>query len=198
MNNKSFLAVLFAAFFMVSSYTVFAKETRRADVGEAKMLDVSIEFYGSYGKTITNGGGVEYHVFGLIFRENKVYIPSLWGEFPLYFFDTTVGVRVRVHNRGPKKSAKIMIKTISQVLHTNGSAGFQLAPTQEIEIEVARGETKVIDRSFLIPYSEQADSGLDLFTVKVLHQNKGGGKGNEDPSLIMAKRGVFCPPKFKP
>jgi len=198
MYKKLSFTTFIAVFLMLSSFVVMAKAPEKGHVGETKMLNVSIEFSNSFGKTVTSASGIDYHVWGLVFHENKVYIPSLWGEFPLYFFDTTVGATVRVTNKGPRQRTKILIKTNAQVLHTDGSAGFQLAPAQTKEVVVMRGETKVIDASFMIPYSPQADSGLDLFTVKILHQNEGGGPGNSEPALIMSKRGVFCPPKFKP
>ena len=166
-------------------------------IGEQNMLDVNIQFSNSYGNTITNSAGTYYNFFGYTFYENKVYQPQYWGVFPLYFFNTQVGVTVKVTNKGPRAKSKIRIKTDAFVLNTDGSSGVSLADPKITDIEVNKGETKTIDASFIAEYREGADSGLDRFIVKVLHINEGGGPGNEEPSLIMSKEGVFCPPEYK-
>lgn len=182
---------------MILSLSVRANEAK-GHLGEAGMLDVNIQFSDSFGTTVTNAGGTDYHFWGIVIHEDKVYVPSLWGEFPLYFFGERVGVTVTVTNKGPRNKAKIIIKTESNALHTDGTLGVALSPVQVQEVFLAKGETKVIDASFIAEYAPGADSGLDMFSVKVLHQNEGGnGSGNQEPSLIMVKKGVFCPPEYK-
>jgi hypothetical protein len=166
-------------------------------IGEQNMLDVSISFSNSYGNTITNATGTYYNFFGYTFYENKVYPSHYWGNFPLYFFDTQAGVTVKVTNKGPRAKSKVRIKTDAFVLNTDGSSGVSLMDQKVIDVDVNKDETKTIDASFIAEYREGADSGLDRFVVKVLHVNEGGGPGNEEPSLIMLKEGVFCPPKYK-
>lgn len=164
--------------------------------GERKMFDVEIKFFNSFGKTITNETGTYYNFWGYTFYEPKVYPEEYWGEFPLYFFGSEVGVIVKVKNNGPRKKAKIRIKVEAYVLKTDGSNGVSLMEPKTIDIIVNKGEEKEIDASFIAEYVEGAESGLDRFIVKVLHINEGGGKGNPEPSLIMQKEGVFCPPEY--
>ena len=162
--------------------------------GERQMLDVDIQFSGSAGTTITNASGIFYYYGVHVIKENKVYPPEYWGEYALYFFGTKVPVTVTVRNSGPRAKAKIRVKTEAYCLHTDGSSGVALMSPMVIDVEVGRGETKTIDSSFVCGYTAGAESGLDRFTVKVLHMNRGGGKGNLEPALIMSKEGVFCPP----
>lgn len=164
--------------------------------GEVKQLDVQVEFHSSFGTTVADAQGTHYHIGNFVSHEDKVYASSIWGEYPLYFFGSTVGVKVKVTNSGPRAKAKLRIRSEAHYLRIDGSNGKELAPGKEIEVEVAKGETKEIDASFLVPWTEDAESGLDVLTVKVLHANEGEAAG--DPALIMAKRAVFCPPKFRP
>lgn len=165
--------------------------------GEQKMLVADIQFSGAAGTTVTNADGVDYCFWGYVAHEDKVYPPKYWGTFPLYFFGEKVGVTVTVTNKGPRAKSKIRIKTECYVLNTDGSSGVALTAPKVIDAEVARGETKVIDASFVVQYVAGAESGLDRFLIKVLHINEGGGPGNEEPGLIMVKEGIFCPPKPK-
>lgn len=165
--------------------------------GEQTMLDVSINFLNSSGNTITNASGVYYNFWGYTFFENKVYTLQYWGIFPLYFFGEKVGVTVKVTNKGPRAKTKVRVKTEANVLLTNGESGVALTDPKIIDAEITRGETRTIDASFIAEYRDGADSGLDRFVVKVLHINEGVGRpGNSEPSLIMSKEGVFCPPKY--
>lgn len=194
MNNKITILVLVILFSLIFVPQSFAKQGKH--VGEQNMLDVDIQFSNSYGETITNADGIFYHFYGMVIHENKVYSSKYWGEFPLYFFGTTTGVTVKVTNNGPSAKAKVRIQTEANVLRTDGSNGVTLAEARVIDVEVARGETKTIDASFVAQYVPGAESGLDRFTVKVSHMNEGGGKGNPEPALIMVKEGVFCPPEY--
>lgn len=189
---KLFICVVSVS--LICSSFAFSKQGEHK--GEQKMLDVTIEFSKSFGKTITNKDGIFYHVGGGVSYEKKIYPEQYWGEFALYFFGVPAGITVRVTNKGPRAKARIRIKTESYVLRTDGSSGSSLMEPKVIDVEVPLGETKVIDASFTVEYSPGAESGLDRFLVKVLHMNEGGGKGNEEPALIMVKEGVFCPPEY--
>lgn len=196
MNNKHIILISVILFSLVIVPQSFAKAGKHT--GEQKMLDVDILFTDSYGRTITNADGIFYHYYGITAYENKVYPSKYWGEYPLYFFGTETGVTVKVTNNGPRAKAKVRITTEAYVLRTDGSNGAALAEPRVIDVEVARGETKTIDASFVGEATPGAESGLDRFIVKVSHANEGGGKGNLEPALIMAKEGVFCPPEYRP
>jgi hypothetical protein len=165
--------------------------------GEQKALDVDIHFTNPLGTTVTDAQGVAYQYGGYVFREDKIYPQQYWGIFPLYFFDLETGVLVRITNNGPREKMKVRVVTEAYVLRTDGSNGAAMKAPQSTEVEVARGETKTINASFVTPYTPDAESGLDRFIVKVLHVNEGGGPGNSEPGLIMAKEGIYCPPKFR-
>ncbi|MFH1352463.1 MAG: hypothetical protein ABIH68_02690 [bacterium] len=186
------VAVLFIYFSLNLVSQSIAREGNH--YGERQMLDVDIQFSGSAGTTITNAAGIFYHYYGRVLKENKIYPPEYWGEYPLYFFGTRVPITVTVRNSGPRAKAKIRVRTECNCLLTDGSNGVALMSPLVIDAEVGKGETKTIDSSFVCGYVAGAESGLDRFTVKVMHMNSGGGPGNEEPALIMSKEGVFCPP----
>ncbi len=163
-------------------------------MGERRQLDVDIVFSQEYGVTITDETGIHYHIGDWVFDEDKVYPSQYWGEFPLYYFGTEVGVAVTIRNNGPQKKAKLRIRTEAHVLLTDGTSGVALAAPQEFDVEVMRDESVTIDASFVAEYVAGAESGLDRFLVTVLHPNQGGG----DPAIIMQKEGVFCPPDMEP
>ena len=163
--------------------------------GEVKQLEVDISFYGQYGHTVTDRNGTFYYFFGYCFYEPKVYPPEYWGVFPLYFFDTSTGIKIATTNKGPRNRAKLTIRTQAYCLNTDGSNGAELLAPTDQDIDVDVGETEVVDASFVSRFVEGADSGLDRLVVKVLHPNEGGGPGNADPALIMVKEAVFCPPE---
>jgi hypothetical protein len=165
-------------------------------VGEVKQLEVDVAFSGQYGQTVTDENGIFYHFWGYVFHEDKVYPPEYWGVFPLYFFDTEVGATVTVKNNGPRKRAKLRIRTEVYCLRADGSNGAELTSPQEVDIDLGPGETATINASFIAGYAEGAESGLDRMIIKVLHPNTGGGPGNSDPALIMMKEAIFCPPEY--
>jgi hypothetical protein len=166
-----------------------------AHKGEKKQLDVDISFFGESGWTVTNADGTEYHRYsGSVKYEDKVYPSEYWGTFPLYFFGYQTGITVTVTNNGPRKVAKLRITTEAYQLRTDGSSGHALREPTSIDIELARGETRTIDASFVVNQTPESESGLDRFIVKVSHPNEGGGNGNTEPGLIMVQEGVFCPP----
>ncbi len=191
MNRR--VGVSFICLCLIFVSLLLSKQSRH--IGEQRMLDVNIQFFNASGKTITNANGVYYYFWGYVIHEDKVYPSRYWGEYPLYFVGRKAGVKVTITNRGPRAKAKVRIKTEAYVLLPNGSNGATLMAPKIIDIEVARGQTKTIDASFLVPDGPDIDSGLDRFLVKVLHINHGGGPGNSEPGLIMVKEGVFCPPK---
>ena len=165
-------------------------------IGERNQLDMSFGFSGSYGDTITDESGTYYCYYGQVYYEPKVYPPEYWGVFPLYFFDTQVGMNVTVANLGPRRTENLRVETECRVLRTDGSSGTQLSPPQHYDFELDRDESVTIDTSFS-PVSTvdlEADSGLDRVLVKLLHPNL--GKDAKDPALIMSKEGVICPPEF--
>ena len=165
-------------------------------LGETRQLEVEITFWGEFGQTVTDENGTHYYRYsGGTSHEDKVYPPEYWGTFPLYYFGMSNGVTVTIRNNGPRRKAKLCIRTEAYVLRTDGSSGHALIAPREIEVEVARGETETIDASFIIFYTPQSESGMDLFFVKVSHANEGGGPGNSEPALIAVKQGVFCPPE---
>jgi hypothetical protein len=166
--------------------------------GEVKQLDVSIDFHSAYGQTITDASGIRYcNLAGRCSYENKVYPPEYWGVYAMYYFGRPNGITVTVTNNGPRQVAKLRITTECYVLRTDGTNGGQMMEPRIIDIEVEKGETKVIDASFTAYYTPGLDSGLDRFIVKVSHPNQGGGPGNSDPALIMVKEAVFCPPELE-
>lgn len=165
--------------------------------GEQKQLDVDISFSGSSGTTVTDSEDITFSFWGYSYSQDKVYPKEYWGSYPLYFFGDKVGVTVKVTNNGPRRRAKLRIKTEAYVLKTDGSNGAALTEPSSREITVRRGETRTIDASFTADAPDATTSGLDRFIVKVLHPNEGGGPGNEEPALIFSKEGIFCPPNLK-
>ena len=165
--------------------------------GERKQLDVNIAFSGEYGQTVTDASGTYYHVWGWVFYENKVYPPEYWGVYPLYFFGTPAITTITVHNKGPRRIAKLRARTECYCLRTDGSNGAPLTDQREVDFDVLRGETQTIDATFIAEDSPEAESGLDRFIVKLLHPNSGGGPGNPDPALIMLEEGILCPPEYE-
>ncbi len=166
-------------------------------VGEVKQLEVNVAFSGQYGHTVTDENGTFYHFWGYVFYENKVYPPEYWGVFPLYFFGTEVGATITVKNKGPRKRAKLRVRSEVYCLHADGSNGAELTSPQETDIDLGPGETATVNASFVAGYVDGAESGLDRLVIKILHPNAGGGPGNSDPALIMMKEAIFCPPEYQ-
>lgn len=165
--------------------------------GEQRQLSVAIDFSKQQGTTITNAEGIFYYYLDvyLIGYEHKIYPEQYRGSFPMYFFGGEVGTRVTVTNNGPRARTKIRIIAEAHCLNTDGTNGVAIMAPQVTEISLARGETRVIDASYIAQYVAGAESGLDRFTVKVLHVNEGGGPGNAGPALIMIREAILCPPE---
>jgi hypothetical protein len=166
-------------------------------VGERAQLEVGHQFSGYFGNTITDAGGITYNFSGISIHEDKVYLPKYWGSFPLYFFGSRVGSTVTVANKGPRAKEKLRVTTQIYGLNTDGSNGAKLAPDIVTEFWVEKGETKVIDASFVPQYVAGADSGLDRVVILIQHPNEGGGPGNDYPALIAAYEAVLCPPEVQ-
>lgn len=169
--------------------------------GELKQLDVSVDFTGSFGHTVTNAQGTTYNFWGASLFEPKVYLSKYWGDFPLYFFGLPVHADVKVTNLGPRQSFKVRVTTQAYALNLDGTNGVSLAPDVVKEVTVNKGETQTLDMSFTPQFVAGADSGLDRFVILVQHPNEGGngnGKGaNELPALILAKEAILCPPAIE-
>lgn len=183
---------------------IFAKDAPVSDPykvgnhdGEVAQLEVNATFSGSFGETVTDNMGTTYNVWGFSFYEPKVYPPEYWGVFPLYFYDTDVGVTISVKNTDPRHVAKLRVRTECYVIKTDGSSGVSISPAQETtDFEIEVGETKTINSTFTAEYVEGAESGLDRLIIKLLHPNEGGGS-TYDPALILLKEAVFCPPEYQ-
>lgn len=192
--NKKTLMYLLLCLFTVNSVS-YGRSLRRIrsrttrHTGELKMLEANIEFLNPLGQTVTNSDGITYYFQGLEFHEDIVYIPEYWGTYPLYMPGYQVPIKVTVTNKGPRAKAKLSIKMECYTIDTNGSNGTSLMQPQIIEVTVNRGETKVIDASFLLP---QIAKELNRFTIKLYHHQN----ANNEASLITTKEGVFCPPEI--
>ena len=196
--------ILLALLFGLAADLIVAKDAPVIDPykngqhnGEVAQLEVNATFSGSFGETVTDAIGTTYNVWGFSFYENKVYCPEYWGVFPLYFYGTEVGSTITVKNVGPRRIAKLRVRTECYTLKTDGSSGVEISAPQETDFEIETGETKTINSTFTAEYVEGADSGLDRLVIKVLHPNEGGGPGNSDPALILVKEAIFCPPEYQ-
>lgn len=142
--------------------------------GEPVSLEVNIEFFGEYGETVTDENGTSYHMYGETFYEDKVYPPEYWGVFPLYFWDTEVGITTTVRNTSDSRDTTVRMTTESYCLGTDGSNGAELAPKTATNVTLAAGTEKVIDTSFIVGYTPDADSGLDRFIIKLFNVEDDG------------------------
>ncbi len=165
--------------------------------GELKQLSVNIAFSGAVGSTVTDASGITYTVGSWVSSENKVYPSEYWGTFPLYYFGDRVGVTVTVTNLGPRAKFRLVVRSEAYCLRTDGSNGATLLAPTDVEIEVERDETVVVDSSFTASFVPGAESGLDRFIVKILHPNVVDAP-NGEPALILQKEAIFCPPEHEP
>ena len=140
--------------------------SRSENGDQSPQLTINVAFSGQSGRTVTDQWGTFYHVWGWSFFENKVYLPAYWGVFPLYFFGDRVGVTVTVANQSPTRKAKLLLKSDSYCLNTDGSNGAQLMQPGDFETTLAAGETRTIDASFVVDYVADADSGLDRLLIQ--------------------------------
>jgi len=106
-NKKRFFLVFLTVFFI----PLHLSGKWAGHRGERNQIFVDISFFGSSGKTVTDAKGTHYYFFGRVVHEDKVYPSRYWGTFPLFFFDQTVGTKVRVINLGPRRVFKLRITT---------------------------------------------------------------------------------------
>lgn len=135
--------------------------------GERQNLDIDIAFHGAYGETVTDGEGTTYSYYGQSHHEAKVYPPEYWGVFPLYFFGTPVGITVSIENKSAVNTAHLSVGTECYVLKADASNGGTLLSPGSFYMDVEPGQTKTFDASFNAEYSDDLESGLDRFLVKI-------------------------------
>lgn len=193
MRKSAWMVVLAFALMVGLAVSASAQKAGKHE-GEKKQLEVEIFFSQESGQTITTEEGTFFCFRGRIVYDDIVYPPEYRGMYPLYFLGDPVGVMVRVANKGPRAKIKLRVTLESYVLKTDGTNGGELMAPQEVEFELARGETMEVDGTFVVESTPDSASGLDRFVVKVSHPNQGGGAGNPDPALILVKEGIFCPP----
>jgi len=177
---------------------VQGRVVRPTDVSRAKdppaepiSVDVGVAFSDEYGQTVTDENGTFYNVFGWSFFTDKVYPPEYWGVFPLYFFDSRVGILMTVTNTSAGTSAKVRLRQECYCLRTDGSNGAELTDPTEDDVAVAAGDSAAFDASFWVNYTPYAEEGLDRFLINVykpdtLDENNGnhvlGGEIDINPN----------------
>ena len=80
--------------------------------------------------------------YGMIF-----YIPEYWGTYPCYSYGT-IPTAIYLTYNGPYPNTSICVKTYSWAINLAGSNGVQNKDPQMFFLEIAKGETKLIDGSF--------------------------------------------------
>jgi hypothetical protein len=156
---------------------LLAQDSKCVSVEQKVPLAINVKFSRESGKTVTDQYGTSYNVWGYSAFEPKVYLPAYWGVFPLYFFGDNVGITVSVMNQSSTRKAKLVLRTECYCLNTDGSNGAKLMTPREFETIVGAGETKVVDASFCVGYTPDADSGLDRFLVKAYRSSVDGNDG---------------------
>jgi hypothetical protein len=186
MNKKIILRTFLSLF--ISSIIVFPSFAGK-HLGEQRMINSTIKFLSPRGQCITDSTGITYIIDGRPTHLDIVYAAEYWGTYPLYLPTATVPVVITITNVGPRAKAKLSAKMEAYAINLDGSDGAPLImPPQKLEVEVARGETKVIDGSFTLP---SAGKNLNRFVLKLYHHQN----TKNDASLIMQKEGIFCPPE---
>jgi hypothetical protein len=148
-----------------------------ADTEEPVSLGINVAFSGQSGRTVTDQNGINYNVWGMSFYENKVYPPMYWGVFPLYFFGDDVGVSLTVTNNSASRRAKLVVMTECYCLKTDGQNGASLLAPTEYDTTLNGGESAVIDATFGVQETADAESGLDRFLVKAYLSKAADGQG---------------------
>ncbi|KKK81805.1 hypothetical protein LCGC14_2809740, partial [marine sediment metagenome] len=157
--------------------------------GELNMLEADIEFSYPVGTTVADATGLTYYIGGIPYPgPNWVYPPEYWGTYPLYYPGTSVPIELTVTNLGPRAIAKHTLVAECFVLNTDGTNGPNILAPQTQYIEVALGETKVINASIELPI---VPKGLNRFVISLYHHYN----ENNDASLVLQKEGIFCPPE---
>jgi hypothetical protein len=147
------------------------------DTEEPVSLGIDVAFSGQSGRTVTDQNGINYNVWGMSFYENKVYPPMYWGVFPLYFFGDDVGVSLAVTNNSASRRAKLVVTAECYCLRTDGENGAALMDPTEYYTSLNGGESTVIDATFGVQETADAESGLDRFLVKAYLSNAADGQG---------------------
>lgn len=166
-------------------------------VGEASKIEARVEFLAPSGETYTGKTGITYTSGGWSYHEDKVYVPSLWGSFPLYFVGQNMRFKVTLTNHTQKgnKTFKVRVQARNHVLETDGSEGMELAPQKTwIVSDLGPGQSKSQEFSIYIAPDPNLPSGLDVTRIRILHLNEGA---NEDAGLIKEATAVWCPPALK-
>ena len=197
MNNQKLFQSIFL--FLILAITRPSLWSAGKHAGEADRIEASVTFQNSYGYTTTDANGIYYHVWGMVFNENKIYPAWTYGiNYPLYFIGTTMSFTVTLKNVTPqgKKTFRVRVAALNNVLETNGSMGMSLAAPQEWIIEdLGPGQTRTLQGSVYIAPDPNLPSGLDITKIRISHLNQGN---NEDAGLIKEEIAVWCPPKERP
>jgi hypothetical protein len=165
-------------------------EGKGAHYGEEKMIDATIEFFAPIGTCVADDTGLHITIQGNIFFLDTVYDAQYWGEYPVYFPNTTVPVGVWITNNGPRSVAKHDLVTEAFLMNTDGSNGEALIEPVVQTIEVERDETVVIDATFLLP---EVSKGLNRFTVSLYHHYN---PDSNEASKVLSCDAIFCPPEM--
>jgi hypothetical protein len=158
--------------------------------GELKMIEANIEFLNPRGQCITDSTGITYIIDGRPTHLDIVYPAEYWGTYPLYLPTATVPVNLTITNLGPRSIAKHTVVTDAYVINYDGSQGEPLFSPQVSTVEVALGETEVINGSFILP---AVGKSLNMFSMKLYHHYN---PDSPDSSLILNQKAVFCPPEL--
>lgn len=159
--------------------------------GELKMITAEIVFLFPRGTCVTDSTGITYIIDGNDLHLDIVYPSEYWGTYPLYLPGNEVNTKMLITNSGPRQVAKHTIVHEANVINPDGSIGEALiAPVVQENIEVALGETKIIDASFVLPIQGKS---LNIFSLKLYHHYNAD---SPDASLILNQKAVFCPPEI--
>ena len=113
---------------------------------------------------------------------------------PLYFFDMPAGITIAITNNGPKDKIKVRVTTEAFVLNPDGSNGSSFGHQKVQDVEVLRGETALVDASFVAEYRPELNSGLDRLSIRISHPNN---SNQENAGAIASYEAIFCPPEYQ-
>ena len=170
--------------------TVAAPAIAGNHYGELKMIEVDIQFFWSAGTAVMDDTGATYYIgMSIFFNSTEVYPPEYWGAYPLYLPGAPVPIQLTVTNLGPRAVAKHTLVTEAYTINLDGTNGDPLIAPQTQYIEVALGETQVINAALALPI---AVKGLNRFVISLYHHYN----ETNDASLVLKKEGIFCPPEL--
>ena len=157
---------------------------------DPSLLDARIELSRPAGSVEANSAGVFYRdgQGTLLGGEKTVYPPESWGTSQLYYFGEPVSVKVTVANKSKDASVKrkVRVELEGRVVLSDGGRGPELFPPRSTEWELGPGSVKKWEPSIRVKWPPALPEGLYRFSVRIL-----------SPSLVKAREGAFCPPKFK-